>query len=63
MSETASASFTYDTNLTPQITSLSPNSVTGVGESRVLRIKQAFMLMMNNHCHKIAIMGLTVGLV
>ncbi|XP_075907773.1 fibrocystin-L-like [Nelusetta ayraudi] len=30
MSETASASFTYDANLTPQITSLSPNSVTGV---------------------------------
>lgn len=36
MSETATGSFTYDTNLTPQITSLSPNSVTGVGKSRVV---------------------------
>lgn len=35
MSETATGSFTYDASLTPQITSLSPNSVTGVGKSRV----------------------------
>lgn len=41
MSETASSSFTYDTNLTPQISSLRPNSVTGVGKSKVLHEDEA----------------------
>nr|XP_046273956.1 PKHD1 like 1, tandem duplicate 1 [Scatophagus argus] len=38
MSQTASSSFTYDTNLTPQISSLSPSTTTVIGH-RVLSIQ------------------------
>lgn len=36
MNQTANSSFTYDNNLTPQISGLSPNTTTVIGELRVV---------------------------
>lgn len=43
MSQTAGNSFTYDNNLTPQISGLSPHTTTVIGELRVICFLGAFI--------------------